>query len=85
MMNRLERLKKEHDSIEGLDLLTEEGRKEAEKRHLAYFDALGKALGYKKSPSGMWIDNNGLATNVAMMESRLENGIQDSKQNRSQT
>lgn len=79
MTTKLEKLKSEHDNIENLDLLTEEGRKEAEKRHLAYFDALGKALGYKKSANGMWIDNDGLATNVAMMESRLENAIPHSK------
>ena len=67
----LDELRAAHDEIDGLDLLSAEGHAEAERRHQAYYDALGEALGYEKSDTGTWVDPQGLAPNVAMMEARL--------------
>lgn len=67
----LDKLRAAHADIGSLDLLSEEGHAEAERRHRAYFDALGTALGYEKSDTGTWVDPEGLAPNVAMMEARF--------------
>lgn len=70
-MASLAKLRAAYEKIDALDVRTPEGHAEAERRHRAYYDALGTTLGYEKSASGTWVDPDGLAPNVAMMEARL--------------
>lgn len=72
MLPRIGELRTEHEAVSDLDLLSEAGQAEAERRHVAYSDALGTVLpGHRQLRPGAWVDADGHVANTAMMEARL--------------